>query len=153
LDERRGANHLALIRSFLIDSGCSRALSEAFGANYFWTAFALPKIAGDAKYSAQLREKVLCAALAAIYHRCKKPLFHRAFCNARDFDSRQRCARIQNIIVLIRNVVARLLHVKRSSDTHTVKWSQCFFHCSVVNRMQCMSIPDRTDATPAMLHG
>jgi hypothetical protein len=31
--------------------------------------------------------------------------------------------------------------------------SHCFFRCAVVNEMQCRSIPDRTNATPAMLHG
>jgi hypothetical protein len=32
----------------------------------------------------------------------------------------------------------------RARAIHIVKWSNCFFHCAVVNQMQCVSIPDRT---------
>jgi len=31
--------------------------------------------------------------------------------------------------------------------------SHFFFRCAVVNQLYCRSIPDRTNATPAMLHG
>jgi hypothetical protein len=70
-NERRPANHFALIRSFLIDSDSAHALHEAFCANYFCTAFALHKIEIDAKYSALLREKFSDAVLAVIVRRCK----------------------------------------------------------------------------------
>ena len=75
------------------------------------------------------------------------------FCNARIFDLQQHRARIQHIVASIDRVIVRAFHVLRASCTHIVKWSQCFFHCSVVNGVQCEAIPARTDATPAMLHG
>ena len=58
--------------------------------------------------------------------------------------------RIVNVIVSVAHVVARAFHVLRMPHIHIGKWSQCFFHCSVVNGVQCVSIPDRTDATPAI---
>jgi hypothetical protein len=144
---------LSLIRSFLIDSGGSRASRAAFCAKYFCVGFALHKIAIGAKITAALRENVLSATFATNYDTYKKPLFHRAFCNMRAKHSLRCRVRIESSVQLIQSVVERALHALRASHIHSVKWSQCFFHCAGVNQMQCASIPDRTDATPAMLHG
>ena len=122
----------------------------AFCANFFCTAFALHKIAFDTKYFALQRDKNFAAVFAAKYHTRKQPLCHRMFCNARDLHSRARVLRIRSVVAMINHVVARAFHVKRRAHIHCVKWSQCFFHCSVVNGVQCVSIPDRTDATPAI---
>jgi len=74
LDERLAANHLALIRSFLIDSDVPHALCEAFCANFFRTAFALHKVAIDAKFTAPARKNFSSAAFSGNHRRHKKPL-------------------------------------------------------------------------------
>jgi hypothetical protein len=153
LDERRDANHLALIRSFLIDSGQSRGLHAPNCAKNYCVAFAPHDSDIIAKINAQARDFRSCARLAAQCRYCKKSLFYRAFCNAREMRARHRCAFAQRNIARDERSIERARHASRASRTHIVKWSQCFFHCSVVNGVQCASIPGRTDATPAMLHG
>ena len=56
---------------------------------------------------------------------------------------RVRCARLSH---RASKPLTRSQRASRGADTHIVKWSQCFFHCTVVNGMQCGSIHDRTDA-------
>jgi hypothetical protein len=72
-------NHFALIRSFLIDSGCQRALRIVICAKFFQHAdvFAANSVNGkcnarSAKISSTKRVRVELPSL-------QKPLFHRAF--------------------------------------------------------------------------
>ena len=93
------------------------------------------------------------AAPAAHQRRCKESLFHRCFCNMRAMCAQRCSAFVYYDVACAVRTVTRARQAQRVSHTHVVKWSQCFFHCSVVNGVQCVSIPDRTDATPAMIHG
>jgi hypothetical protein len=61
----RIANHLALIRSFLIDSGHSRTSREANCVKNFQGAIALHKIAIDTKFTTHAREKFSRAAFVS----------------------------------------------------------------------------------------
>jgi hypothetical protein len=61
----------------------STSAREAICAKYFCTAFAMRMIALLPKFTTGLREKILRVAFAPIYHRRKKTLCHRAFCNVR----------------------------------------------------------------------
>jgi hypothetical protein len=61
----RIANHLALIRSFLIDSGHSRASREAICVKNFQGVIALHKIAIDTKFTTHVYEFFLCAAFSS----------------------------------------------------------------------------------------
>ena len=153
VNESRDANHLPLIRSFLIDSGISRASRAPNCTKNCCGAFASHAIAVDEKIAAPARDFCSRAALAGKYHRCKKSLFYRAFCNVRGVRWRRcRASVLRNVASDARSIDGAS-HAPRAWRTHIVKWSQCFFHCSVVNGVQCVSIPGRTDATPAMLHG
>jgi hypothetical protein len=58
----RIANHLALIRSFLIDSGHSRASREAICVKFFCAVIALHKITIDEKFTTHAPNIFLCAA-------------------------------------------------------------------------------------------
>jgi hypothetical protein len=75
------ANHLSLIRSFLIDSDLSQAFATHLVQIIFCTAFALHKIAVTAKTTIESDEKSCRAALAGKNRYRKKALFHRMFCN------------------------------------------------------------------------
>ena len=144
---------LALIRSFLIDSGASRPACKPNCANFFCAAFASSHADGREKYCAHARDFRSRAAPTAHARCCKKSLFHRCFCNMRAVYAQRCSAFVYYDVACAECVVACARHAQRASHTHVVKWSQCFFHCSVVNGVQCVSIPDRTDATPAMIHG
>jgi len=142
---RRAANHLALIRSFLIDSGHSRASREANCAKFFCAAFASHRVNSGAKFCAHARDSNCRTALTAHQRRCKKPLFHRCFCNMRAMYAQCRSAFVYYDVACAVCVVECALHAQRASHTHVVKWSHVFFHRSVVNGVQCVSIPDRTE--------
>jgi len=58
----RIANHLALIRSFLIDSRHSRASREAICVKFFCAVIALHKITIDEKITTHARGIFSCAA-------------------------------------------------------------------------------------------
>ena len=144
---------LALIRSFLIDSGASRPARKPNCAKYFCAAFASHHVDGREKFCAHARDFNSCAVPMAHARRCKKSLFHRCFCNMRSMCARRCSAFVYYVVARAVRVIACARQAQRASRIHVVKWSQCFFHCSVVNGVQCVSIPDRTDATPAMIHG
>jgi len=144
---------LALIRSILIDSGAARPARKPNCAKLFCAAFASHHVDSGAKICAHRREIILCTTPTAPYRRCKKSLFHRRFCNMRTMCAQRCAAFVDDDVACAVRVVARARQAQRAPHTHVVKVSHVFFHCSVVNGVQCVSIPDRTDATPAMIHG
>jgi len=66
------------------------------------------------------------------------------FCRVRKIGALTRRAGRQSGVALEKRVVRCAPHVLRDRAIHIVKSSNCFFHCAVVNQMQCVSIPDRT---------
>jgi hypothetical protein len=144
---------LALIRSILIDSGASPPARKPNCAKYFWAAFASHHVDNGTKFCAYARDFCSRAALTVHARRCKKSLLHRCFCNMRTMCAQPCSAFVYCDVACAVRVVARAHRAQRASHTHVVKLSHVFFHRSVVNGVQCVSIPDRTDATPAMIHG
>jgi hypothetical protein len=79
--------------------------------------------------------------------------FMRLFRNVRARATREKITRSRRARALRARVDLHACARAQAPDTHIIMLSQCFFHCSGVNGVQCASIPDRTDATPAMIHG
>jgi len=154
-DDRACANRESLGTDslVLIDSVTSRPARKPNCAKFFCAAFASHHVNSGAKFCAHARDSRARAAPMAHAGRCKKSLFHRCFCNMRAMCAQCCSAFVYYDVACAVRVVARARQAQRASRIHVVKWSQCFFHCSVVNGVQCVSIPDRTDATPAMIHG
>jgi len=80
-------------------------LREASYAKYFCGAFASRAIDGDVKSDAHARDFCLRAAFATESRRCKKSLFHRAFCDAHDMRSQRRCAFAQRNVAFNERVI------------------------------------------------
>jgi hypothetical protein len=150
---RAVANHPALIRSFLIDSGlCHPLLYEVF-SNFFHSID--PRDANASGRGENRAVRAIHARLAPPGRRCGNTkmsisiavFYKRALwrCDCRlialfacaDAPSCVRCWRR-------RALCACAIHVSLSGD--------CFFRCAGVNQMQCVSIHDRTNATPAMIY-
>lgn len=137
---------MPLIRSFFDRFRSVHAACATICQNYF----CLCRCCGNTRR--RRKNKSACAEIfprvASIkeYHRCKKSLFHRCFCNRRK-SCYVRASRSQRVLSRrASQALTRSQCASRGADTHIVKWSQCFFHCAVVNGMQCGSIHDRTDA-------
>jgi len=75
------ANHLALIRSFLIDSGIVTPLREASCANFFCCVHKRAAVARVRKTNAKFRKFYTRARAVRKLCARKKSLFHRNFCN------------------------------------------------------------------------
>ena len=139
------ANHFSLIRSFLIDSGRSQARATRFVQNIFAQHLRCTRSIGVAKFFAPMVGKCRRASREAKIKWCKIALFYRMF-----FDSaamrelRPRCCE-GSVFVFIIDAFLRLHDVLRDRAIHIVMCCQCFFHCSVVNRMKYASIRDRTE--------
>jgi len=104
----------------------------------------LHKIAVNTKSTIDPRRIFFRVARALNRRSRKKPLFYRMFCRVRKIDALACRGRSQSYIALENRVVRCAAHVLRDCAIHIVKSSNCFFHCAVVNQMQCVSIPDRT---------
>ena len=147
------ANHLAPIRPFLIDSGirrgvCARRLVQKI----------LHRVIARSRAPTTKNARAACAvdatkrgAMRDAQYVAKNPYFIDVFCNrahsACEF-ARACVDRVVRVVATSRRVRARRAFAR--AHTHFVKWSRCFFRCAVVNGMQCGSIRERTDATPAM---
>jgi len=78
-----------------------------------------------------------------------------AECSATSQNSRAMSCVGKNFRAVTMTTSASFVAVDDCARAHTLffKWSRCFFRCAVVITVQGVSIRDRTDATPAMVHG
>ena len=128
----------------LIDSDVRRALRKPTCAKLFLHRVRSAQRCVRRKNFRRARQVRSTNTLGARSRRCKKRLFHRCFCNLRAMRTQRRRSISFYRHVRVAIDVDRARRWFCASHTHIVKWSQCFFHCSVVNGVQCVSIPDRT---------
>jgi len=79
------ANHLALIRSFLIDSDPSAPSRAANCAKFFCCAHLRDAPAIETKFGAHARKFYARRAFANEIKQCKMSLFHSSFCNVGNY--------------------------------------------------------------------
>jgi hypothetical protein len=139
------ANHFSLIRSFLIDSGHSQARATRFVQNIFAQHLRCTRSINVAKFFALMVGKCRRASRKAKIRGCKKALFHRTFFDSAAMRKLKARCRERSVFVSVNDVVLCMHDVLRDAAIHIVMCCQCFFHCSVVNRMKYASIRDRTE--------
>ena len=139
---RESPESLDPIRSFLIDSGCLKALRTVICAKLFHRADVLIVNSVNLNCSAH------CTRNSSPMTRCVQPLslykslFHRIFFNfpqtAQKFATTIESARQQFDF----DHTIALHRVARCPSTRLLKRYRCFFARAVVNRIQRVSIPD-----------
>ena len=95
----RAANHSALIRSFFARFRSAHSFCAANLENYFCLC-RCRRCARARRKTERARTQIFVRAAATReYHRCKKSLLHRAFCDAENLRARTRRAFVSHVVV------------------------------------------------------
>jgi hypothetical protein len=117
----RPANHLALIRSFLIDFGPRPPPREVICANFFCVVHDADRIAKNENKNAGVDKECFGLTRLAESDTHKKSLFHRMFLNSRILDAKLSRASVQTNCMLCVSVPIACFGDEFASLTHTMK--------------------------------
>ena len=140
--DRITANHLVLIRSFLIDSVCSPGSRAGICAKFFYRAGTFAANSVNEKCNARCANFSSQMCMRRELPPLQKPLFNRIFFNFCNVRTNRCCVLLARAINFKFDLVTSSHRVARTSRTRFVKRQRCFFRRAVVNRMQCVSIRD-----------
>jgi hypothetical protein len=117
----RSANHLALIRSFLIDFGPRPPPRGVICAIFFCVVYGADRIGKNENKNARVDKKCFGLTRVAECDTRKKSLFHRVFCNSWILNAKLSRASIQTNCMLCLSMPIARFGDEFASLTHTMK--------------------------------